>query len=131
MAPDQLAARFHSVLVAPVHVLAALAVYGPTIGPPPGAPTGTTGSVDVSAIARSRFRRPLPVWSADPAASALRARRPTITAFEAEGAFAFSRAAAPATRAAAAEVPVTDVVAPAGVSAVMPTPGAAMSVAWP
>ena len=54
-----------------------------------------------------------------------------MTAFEAEGAFAFSRAAAPATRAAAAEVPVTDVVAPAGVSAVMPTAGAAMNAAWP
>jgi hypothetical protein len=35
--------------------------YGPTNGPPPGAPTGTTGSVDESSVARARFSRPFPV----------------------------------------------------------------------
>src|SRR5579871_3480867 len=35
--------------------------YGPTTGPPPGAPTGVTGLVLVSATARARFSRPLPV----------------------------------------------------------------------
>jgi hypothetical protein len=36
--------------------------YGPTMGPPPpGAPTGTTASEELSAIARARFSRPFPV----------------------------------------------------------------------
>jgi hypothetical protein len=42
----------------------AAATYGPTSGPPSptgGAPAGSTGVVDVSEIARTRFRRPLPV----------------------------------------------------------------------
>ena len=41
--------------------LRADAWYGPMIGPPPGAPAGTTSSVDMSVIARARFRRPFPV----------------------------------------------------------------------
>src|SRR6266566_4574216 len=87
----------------------ALATYGPTNGPPPptgGEPTGSTGSTDVSVIARARFSRPLPVWSDVPAASAFRARRPTITPLLANESFAFTSAAAPATSAAAADVPL-------------------------
>ena len=49
------------VLVVPVHTHAAAATYGPTSGPPPGAPTGVTALVPVSANARARFNRPLPV----------------------------------------------------------------------
>src|SRR5437870_2255667 len=112
----------------------AAAVYGPTNGPPlpvGGEPTGTMASVDVSAIARARFTRPLPVSDAEPAASALRARRPTITALDAEASFAFNSAAAPATIAADAEVPVIDVVAPPGASAAMPTPGAPRNTEGP
>ena len=60
-----------------------------------------------------------------------RASRPTMTPFDAARSFAFSSAAAPATSAAEADVPVIDVVAPSGVSAVMPTPGAAMNVSCP
>src|SRR5437667_9693318 len=87
----------------------AAATYGPTNGPPPptgGEPTGSTASTDVSAIARARLRRPLPVWSELPAASAFRARRPTMTPLLANESFAFSSAAAPATSAAAADVPL-------------------------
>ena len=54
----------------------AAARYGPTSGPPlptGGAPIGSTESLAVSAIARARFSRPFPVWSAVPAGSALRA----------------------------------------------------------
>src|SRR5436190_2021229 len=55
-------------------ILIAAATYGPTYGPPPptgAAPAGTTASLDVSAVARSRFSRPLPVSVDVPAASAL------------------------------------------------------------
>jgi hypothetical protein len=45
--------------------------------------------------------------------------------------FAFSSAAAPATKAAAAEVPVTLVVPLPASSAVIPTPGAARNVSAP
>src|SRR5436189_5973950 len=116
-------------------VKVALAItYGPTRGPPlpdGAAPAGVTGSVAASPNARSTFSRPLPVWSVVPAASAFRARRPTMTPFEALGSFAFSSAAAPATRAADAEVPVIEVVLPSELSAVMSTPGAARKVSWP
>src|SRR5262245_248920 len=61
-----------------------------------------------SLSARTRLRRPLPVSAVVPTASALRARRPTITPFEADESAAARRAAAPATCAAAAEVPETD-----------------------
>jgi hypothetical protein len=107
------------------------AVYGPTTGPPPGAPTGTTASGDESPIARARFTRPLPVWSLVPAASAFLAKRPTIVPLLADASFARMRAAAPATRAAEPEVPVTAAVPPPGASAVMPTPGAATNVSVP
>ena len=83
--------------------------YGPIIGPPPptgGEPAGSIASTDVSAIARPRFSRPLPVWSEVPAASAFRARRPTMVPLEALESLAFSSAAAPATSAAAADVPL-------------------------
>src|SRR5438477_3309172 len=86
----------------------AATTYGPTKGPPLAAPTtpaGVTPAMDVSAIARSRFSRPLPVSLCVPAGSALRARRPTITSFVAEASLALSSAAAPATIAADAEVP--------------------------
>jgi hypothetical protein len=87
----------------------AAATYGPTNGPPPptgGEPAGVTGVVDVSVIARAKFSRPLPVWSELPAGSAFRARRPTMTPFEASNDEALSSAAAPATSAAAADVPL-------------------------
>src|SRR5919198_1031141 len=83
--------------------LGATEVLAPPSG---GAPIGSIGSVDVSDIARARFRRPLPVWSAVPAGSAFRARRPTMTPFVAPNEEAFSSAAAPATSAAAADVPL-------------------------
>src|SRR3954451_8851097 len=53
--------------------------YGPTRGPPGptgAAPEGVTAVVDVSAMARAKFTRPLPVWAGVPAGSALRASRP-------------------------------------------------------
>src|SRR5438034_8377714 len=84
-------------------------VYGPTKGPPPptgGEPIGSIGSVEMSDIARARFRRPLPVWSAVPAGSVFRARRPTTTPFVASNDDAFNSAAAPAPSAAAADVPL-------------------------
>src|SRR5439155_17643026 len=106
---------------------AAAATYGPTNGPPVvPAPAGTTEVVSTSPIARARFSRPLPVSAWVPAASALRARRPTMIPFEAVASAVFNRAAAPATNAADADVPVTVEVPPAGSSAVMSTPGAAM-----
>ena len=88
----------------------AAATYGPTNGPPlpTGAePAGWIGSVDGSPSARARLTRPLPVSSAVPAGSELRARRPTTTPFEADGSTANSWAAAPATTAAEADVPDT------------------------
>jgi hypothetical protein len=84
------------------------ATYGPTNGPPAptgAAPSGLTGSLVTSAIARARFRRPLPV-SRFGVGSALRASRPTITPLDASGETAFINAAAPATAAAEADVPV-------------------------
>jgi hypothetical protein len=87
----------------------AAATYGPTNGPPPpigGEPAGVTGVDDVSVMARPRFNRPLPVWLAVPAGSAFRARRPTMTPFVAANDDALSSAAAPATSAAAADVPL-------------------------
>src|SRR6185503_1477754 len=67
--------------------LRADATYGPTNGPPSptgAAPAGWTDPVDVSVNARARFSRPLPVSAAVPAASAVRARRPTIAPFDNE-----------------------------------------------
>src|SRR5450759_3920338 len=109
----------------------AAATYGPTSGPPPGAPAGTTSVVDVSAKARARFSRPLPVWSAVPAGSALRARRPTIAPAVADGSTARMSAAAPATSAAAADVPVMDEYVPEASVVSMPTPGAATNTSAP
>src|SRR5215210_1598202 len=95
---------------APVQVLFAPATYGPTYGPPSptgAAPAGWIESLDVSSIARARLSRPLPVSSDDaPAGSAFRASRETMTPLEAPTEVALSSAAAPATCAAAAEVPV-------------------------
>src|SRR6266516_234725 len=104
--------------------------YGPTYGPPSGAPTGRTPAVEVSLRASARFRRPFPVSSVVPARSAVRASLTTITSFEAPGSTARSRAAAPATFAADAEVPVTETTSP-GPSAGTSTPGAAMNVSAP
>src|SRR5439155_21736936 len=111
-------------------LLHAAATYGPTYGPPPGAPTGTTPLVEGSLRAWARFRRPFPVSSAVPAGSAVRASLPTITSFEAPGSTARSSAAAPATFAADADVPVTETTPP-GPSAGTLTPGAAMNVSAP
>src|SRR2546428_5891353 len=65
------------------------ALYGPTNGPP--APTGTapagwTKSVPVSASARAMLMRPLPVWSCEPAGSAMRAGRATRSPVSSAGA---------------------------------------------
>src|ERR1035437_2540103 len=101
--------------VVPSHVHVAAATYGPTNGPPVptgAAPAGLIESVLVSEIARARFRRPFPVWATVPAASAVRARRETMTPLLAVGSFARRRAAAAATSADEAEVPVTEVVSP-------------------
>src|SRR4051794_16490649 len=107
------------------------AVYGPTAGPPPGAPAGVTATVDESARARATSTRPFPVWTVVPAGSALRARRPTTTPFDALGSLALSSAAAPATIAADAEVPVIDVTPPPGANALIETPGAERNVSAP
>src|SRR6187200_3051882 len=120
----------------------AAATYGPTKGPPPpigAAPAGWTESVETSDMARSRFRRPLPVSAGSPAASAVRARRDTTTPFDSSGSFAASRAAAPATDAAAAEVPEMLTTSSPGWAVAgsneavvrMSTPGAAMKAAGP
>ena len=119
---------------APVQTFESAATYGPTNGPPRpngAAPEGSIASVDVSTIARARFSRPFPVWSAVPAASAARARRPTITPFEAFGSAAFSKAAAAATSAAEADVPVTDEYPPSASVVSIAVPGAPRNVSWP
>ena len=88
---------------------AAAATYGPTNGPPAptgAAPVGWMKSMPVSARARAMLMRPLPVWSWVPAGSAMRARRPTMTPLLRVGSTAFMNAAAPATIAADAEVPL-------------------------
>jgi hypothetical protein len=90
-----------------------------------------TASVEVSLTDRPRLTRPFPVWSAVPAASALRASRPTITPGPAESSAAASRPADPATIAAAADVPVTEVVPPPACVVTIPTPGAARNVSAP
>src|SRR2546425_10982662 len=54
-----------------------------------------------------------------------------MTAFDAEGSFAINNAAAPATNAAEADVPLIVVVPPPTASVVIPTPGAAMNVSAP
>src|SRR5215210_5270260 len=107
-----------------------VATYGPT-SPTGAAPTGLTGSVEVSLTDRPRLTRPLPVWSAVPAVSALRASRPTITPGPAESSTAASSPADPATIAAAADVPVTEVVPPPACVVTIPTPGAARNVSAP
>src|SRR5437868_6640715 len=106
----------------------AAATYGPTAGPPPpGAPVGTTGVVEVSSNERARLRRPLP---APPFESASRANLPTTTAGSADGSRLRSCAAAPATIAADIEVPVTESVPPPTESALMSTPGAVRNTAF-
>ena len=86
-------------------------------------------------IARARFRRPLPVWAAVPAASAVLARRETMTPLPRVGSAARMRAAAAETSAAEAEVPVTVVVSavsvPPASRVTMPVPGAARKVSAP
>ena len=77
----QLPAVAQAVVNAPVQVFVVAAVYGPTSGPPlpfGAAPAGSTNR-GVSAMARARLSRPLPVSVAVPAASAVRARRETMT----------------------------------------------------
>lgn len=85
----------------------------------------------MSAMARARFSRPLPVWSLVPAASALRASRPTMTPFDTLGAAAIISAAAPATPAAAAEVPLIVAYPPPAEVDSMLSPGAARNVSVP
>ncbi len=121
-----------------VPTLSPAATYGPTNGPPLPtgvAPAGSIELVLVSEIARARFRRPLPVWAVVPAASALSARRETMTPFVAVGSFARMRAAAAETSAAEAEVPVTEVVSSAAVPPAtrvsMSVPGAPRKVSVP
>src|SRR6266545_1069434 len=95
--------------VVAVMMFVAAATYGPTNGPPSptgAAPAGWMKSVPVSASARAMLMRPLPVWSWVPAGSAMRARRPTMMPFVSVGSTAFMKAAAPATIAADAEVPL-------------------------
>src|SRR5690348_2331094 len=68
-------------VIFPDTVPTAAATYGPTNGPPAptgAAPAGLMNSVLVSASARARLIRPLPVCDCVPAGSALRARRPTM-----------------------------------------------------
>ncbi len=116
------------------HAVIEAATYGPTSGPPGptgAAPAGSTPPVEVSAIARARFSRPFPVWATVPAASAFRASRPTMTPFEAPGSTARNSAAAAATSADDADVPVTDVVAPPAASVTMSVPGAPRNVSSP
>ena len=54
-----------------------------------------------------------------------------MTPFEADGSFARSSAAAAATTAAEADVPVIEVEPPPGATVRMPTPGAARNTAGP
>ena len=78
----------------------AAARYGPTIGPPSptgAAPSGLIESLDVSASARARFTRPLPVSASGPPGRRCAPGAPTMTPFEAPGSTARSSAAAPAT----------------------------------
>src|SRR5262249_6391030 len=112
----------------------AAATYGPTNGPPfpvGGAPAGWMNTVLVSASARAMLMRPLPVWSWVPAGSAMRARRPTMMPFVSAGSTAFMKAAAPATIAADAEVPlITAYASPVAVVG-MSVAGAAMKTLGP
>src|SRR5437667_4132888 len=88
----------------------AAATYGPTNGPPPvpsgATPAGSIDVVDVSVIARSRLSRPLPVYVVVPTASAISPSRLTMTPLLVKTDDALINAAAPATAAAEAEVPV-------------------------
>src|SRR5712664_383553 len=87
--------RFDAMIVV---VSIAAALYGPTNGPPAptgAAPAGSMNSVLVSASARARLIRPLPVCDCVPAGSALRARRPTMMPFVSVGSIALMSAAAP------------------------------------
>ena len=114
--------------------LTAAATYGPTIGPPSptgAAPCGFTPSLDVSLSARARLTRPLPVSATEPAGSALRARRPTMTPLDADGSAARSRPAAAATIAEDADVPEIEVEPPPGAVVKMSTPGAARNTSGP
>ena len=61
----------------------------------------------------------------------MRASRPTITPFDAVGSADLSNAAAPATNAADADVPLIVAVPPPGASATMPSPGAARNASAP
>jgi hypothetical protein len=101
--------------------------YGPTTGPPPGAPEGTTSVFDSSPTDRPRLIRPFP---APPSESEFRARRPTIDPGVAYGSTATNWAAAPATIAADIDVPVTESVPPPTESALMSTPGAVRNTAF-
>src|SRR5580765_4078671 len=132
--PDVVSVNVRPSSVALFTVPAAI-VYGPTKGPPPptgAAPAGSTESLDVSCTERSRFSRPFPVCAVVPAASAFFARRETMTPFDAPSAdVARMRPAAPATIAAAAEVPVTLAYPPPAVVVRMLVPGAARNVSSP
>src|SRR5438094_9931718 len=109
-------------------------MYGPTIGPPlprGAAPSGLTESAAVSVIARPRLSRPLPVSAAVPAGSAFRASRPTIVPADALGSTARSNAAAAATSADDADVPVKVVVPPPASRVTIDVPGAPRNVSKP
>ena len=111
----------------PSQVFVACATYGPTTGPPPpGTPAGVTPAVESSVIERARLIRPLP--ATPDAGSASRAMRPTMVSLDAPWSAARRRAADPATIAAEAEVPETEVV-PVASDAAMSTPGAVTKTA--
>ena len=111
--------------------LFAAVTYGPTRGPPSPTgvePDGWISSGDASAMARARLRRPLPTC-VPASGSAVAARRLTTTPFDSCGSLARSRAAAPATRAALADVPETSSTEPPAEVVAMPRPGAARKAA--
>ncbi len=112
----------------------AAATYGPTMGPPKPngvAPAGCTESVDVELSARARLIRPFPVWATVPAASADVASRFTMTPFERLGSWARSSAAAAATIADEADVPVMVEYPPPAFVTEMFVPGAARKTSVP
>src|SRR5262245_1010303 len=108
--------------------------YGPTNGPPSptgGAPNGCTSSVAVSASARAICNLPFPVSSGVPAGSAFLASLPTITPLLSDGSTARMNAAAPATKAAEAELPLHATYPPFLYVLTISTPGAAMKIVGP
>ena len=113
----------------------AAATYGPTIGPPEPSGPAPFGSRDdvpsVSATARSRFSRPLPVSDVVPAASAVRRDATRSRRWTPTGPPLAAAQPPPATSAADADVPVIEVEPPPGEVVRIPTPGAARNASSP